>query len=89
MKGLEGKAYGEQLRSLGPFSLEETEGDLIVVLQLPHEGRAGTDFFTLLTCDRTHGNGAKLHRERFRFDIKKKVFLTLEQAPPGRTQHQA
>lgn len=45
VKDLEGKAYQEWLRSLGPFSLEQTS----LQLQLPGvagRGEAGTDLCT-------------------------------------------
>ncbi|TRZ16643.1 hypothetical protein HGM15179_010469 [Zosterops borbonicus] len=40
-EGLEMKLYEEQLRSLGPFSLEETGGDLIAVGNFLVKGRVG------------------------------------------------
>lgn len=46
VKGPDGKPHGEQLRSA--LSVQPG-GDLIAVLQLPHEGDAGTDLFTLMT----------------------------------------
>lgn len=62
VKALEGKTYEVQLKSLGLFSPEETEGKLHRGLQLPQErsGGAGTDLFSLVTSDRTQGNGMKL-----------------------------
>lgn len=46
VKGPDGKPHGEQLRSA---LSAHREGDPIAVLQLPHEGDAGTDLFTLMT----------------------------------------
>ena len=40
LKGLEGKLCEDQLRSLGLFSLEKTEGKPHHSLQLPCEGQA-------------------------------------------------
>ncbi|RMC05204.1 hypothetical protein DUI87_18388 [Hirundo rustica rustica] len=73
VKNLKGKPYEEQLKSLGLFSLEETE-------RRPHcsynffmreGGGTGTDLFSVVTNDRTRGNGLKLHQGRFRLDIRK------------------
>ncbi|RMC06855.1 hypothetical protein DUI87_16304 [Hirundo rustica rustica] len=63
VKGLEGKPYEEQLRSLGRFNLEETQGrDLIAVCNFLTRGRRGedADHFSVVTSDRTQQNGLKL-----------------------------
>ena len=57
VKGLEGKTYKEQLRSLGLFSLEKRRlrGDLMAVYNFlkGDSGGGGADLLPLVTSDRT------------------------------------
>ncbi|KAJ7423305.1 hypothetical protein BTVI_10311 [Pitangus sulphuratus] len=65
VKSLEGKLYEEWLWSLGLFNLgKRLRGDLIAVYNFLVRGRggAGTDLFSVVTSDRTQGNGMKLCR---------------------------
>ncbi|KAJ7402862.1 hypothetical protein BTVI_82713 [Pitangus sulphuratus] len=78
VKGLEGKPYEEGLRTLAVFSLEKwrLKGDLITAYNFLVRGRGGaeTDLCSLVTSDRTSGNGLKLYQGRFGLDIRKRFF---------------
>lgn len=73
VKGLEGKPYEEQLRSLGPLSLEKRRlrGELVAVCDFLVRRRAGadTDLLPLVSSDRIQGNGLKMCQGRFRLNI--------------------
>ena len=78
VKGLEEKLYEEQLKPLCLFSLEKRRlrEDLIKVCSfLPRGGEgAGADLLSLLTNDRTRGNGRKMCQGRVRLDMRKRFF---------------
>ena len=51
-------------------------GDLIAAYSFLRRGsgEGGAELFSLVSSDRTHGSGSKLHQGQFRLDIRKHFF---------------
>jgi len=76
VRGLEPKSYGERLRELGLFRLEERLGRPHCFLQLSENwlGQGAGQHLLLSNSSKMRGDSLQLHWRRFKMDIRENIF---------------